>query len=75
MKLRTWNESLKTLVNLIVKLRVAHPSGFPSLPKGPMDRLIEEQTYSLYKRHLRSRPVFRLLFNGPLIISNYTRPT
>jgi hypothetical protein len=65
---------VRVLVDLNVRLGRSF-SSVPGLPLGALDRLLREQYYDQLLVLFRRKPVFRLLFNGPLIISDYTRPT
>nr|WNM95031.1 MAG: RNA-dependent RNA polymerase [Diaporthe gulyae mitovirus 3] len=73
---RNWQKSILKLTDVLVTFGYNGTIfGLPGLPLAALELSVREQYRESLSRLLSRKPTFRLLFNGPLIISNYVRPT
>lgn len=73
---RNWQKSILKLVNVLVTFGYNGTIfGLPGLPLAALELSVRGQYRESLSRLLSRKPTFRILFNGPLIITDYVRPT
>lgn len=73
---RNWQKSILKLTNVLVTFGYNGTIfGLPGLPPAALELSVREQYRESLSRLLLRKPTFRILFNGPLIITDYVRPT